>query len=250
MAAGNTIEEAIIQATCEIFERHATIQIIKPEKKVPSIDPDSLNNKIISKMIRFYQEHNVDVIIKDLSLDGRLPCIGILFTNRNLRPDLMEHRILISGAAFNLDEALTRCCTEAMQGRQTLTAPRPQLDRPTVPESQVRDYYMLMKCGISPKDISFLEEGEVRPYRRMEVHDVLEEIEEIKQICRLLNTDCIVLNHTHPVLKFPVVRVIIPGFSGFLPFLPQDILTSPTSKPTSAWQGQTFNRVMESFFAE
>ncbi|MBW2639284.1 MAG: YcaO-like family protein [Deltaproteobacteria bacterium] len=32
MAAGNTMEEAMIQASCEIFERHVQIQTIKPEK--------------------------------------------------------------------------------------------------------------------------------------------------------------------------------------------------------------------------
>jgi len=47
MAAGNTIEEAVVQASCEIFERHAQIQIIKPEKIVPSIDLDSVDNSTI-----------------------------------------------------------------------------------------------------------------------------------------------------------------------------------------------------------
>ncbi len=86
IAAGNTMEEAMIQASCEIFERHAQIHIIKPEKTVPSIDPDSVDNAVIKNMIQFYQGKNVDVIIKDLSLGGVLPCIGVLFINHNLSP--------------------------------------------------------------------------------------------------------------------------------------------------------------------
>lgn len=249
MAAGNTIEEAVIQASCEIFERHAQIQTIKPEKIVPSIELDSVDNPIIKDMIGFYNSRNVDVILKDLSFDGRLPCAGALFTNNNLRPDRLEHRILIPGASFTQDEGLTRCFTESMQGRETLRACRPQLDRPVAPRSHVDDFYMLMKCCVSLTDISFLEQGEMRNYQSIKIQDVLGEIEEIKKICRLFNTDCVVLDHTHPILNFSVARVIIPRVSDFLPFLRKDILVSETTKPATAWRGEEFSKLMQSFFA-
>jgi len=249
LAAGNTIEEAMVQASCEIFERYAQIQIIKPEKTVPSIDLDSVDNAVIKDMIKFYHGKNVDVIIKDLSFDGLLPCIGVLFINHNLSPDRLEHRILIPGVSFNLEEGLTRCFTESMQGRETLLAPRPQLDKPLVHRSRVNNFYLLMKCCISPKDISFLEQGEIGPYRNTKIKDVFGEIEEIKRICKLLNTDCIILDQTHPVLNFPVVRVIIPRISDFLPFLSQDILVSEATRPSATWRGARFRKIMKSFFA-
>ncbi len=249
LAAGNTIEEAMVQASCEIFERHAQIETIRPEKIIPSIDPDSVENESIRRMIAFYKENKVDVIIKDLSFDGLLPAIGVLFINHNLRSDRLEHRILIPGVSFNLDEALTRCFTESMQGRETLSTPRPQLDRPVIHRSQVDNFYLLMKCGISPKDISFLEQGETKDYGNVTVDDILGETEKIKGICKVLNTEPIILKQTHPVLDFPVVRVVIPRVSDFLPFLKQDILVSEATKPSAAWRGEEFNKVMESFFA-
>jgi YcaO-like protein with predicted kinase domain len=249
MAAGNTMEEAMIQASCEIFERHTQIQIIKPEKTVPSIDPDSVNNAVIKDMIKFYHGKNVDVIIKDLSLGGVLPCIGVLFINHNLSPDRLEHKILIPGVSFNMDEGLTRCFTESMQGRETLLAPRPQLDKPLVHRSRVNNFYLLMKCCISPKDISFLEQGEMGTYRNTKIKDLFSEIQELKKICNHFNTDCIILNHTHPVLNFPVVRVIIPRISDFLPFLNQDILVSEATRPSATWRGARFRKIMQSFFA-
>ena len=249
MAAGNTIEEAMVQASCEIFERHAQIQTIKPEKIVPSIDLDSVDSAVIRDMARFYQEKNVDVIVKDLSLDGLLPAVGVLFINNNLRPDRLEYRILIPGVSFNRDEGLTRCFTESMQGRETLLACRPQLDRPVVHRSHVRDYYMLMKCSVCLKDTSFLEQGEISTYKNTRIEDILGEIDEIKRICRLFNTDCVILDHTHPVLNFPVVRVVIPRVSDFLPFLRQDILVSEETKPSTAWRGEEFGKIMQSFFA-
>ena len=249
ISAGNTMEEAMIQASCEIFERHTQIQIIKPEKTVPSIDPDSVDNIVIKDMIKYYHGKNVDVIIKDLSLGGVLPCIGVLFINHNLSPDRLEHRILIPGVSFNMDEGLTRCFTESMQGRETLLAPRPQLDKPIVHRSRVNNFYLLMKCCISPKDISFLEQGEMGAYRNTEIKDVFSEIEELKKICNHFNTDCILLNHTHPVLNFPVVRVIVPRISDFLPFLSQDILVSEATRPSATWRGERFRKIMQSFFA-
>ena len=248
IAAGNTMEEAIVQASCEIFERHAQIQIIKPEKTVPTIDLNSVDNPLIRDMVAFYRNKNVDVMIKDLSLDGLVPCIGVLFTNHNLPSGRLEHKILIPGAAFNLDEGLARCFTESMQGRETLTAPRPQLDKPLVSKSMVHNFYMLMKCSISPKDISFLEKGETVPYSNRKIKDLTGEIEEIKKICRQFQTDCIILDQTHPVLKFPVARVIIPRVSDFLPFLNKDILVSEATKPSAAWRGRRFEKIMESFF--
>ncbi|MFC1515842.1 YcaO-like family protein [Thermodesulfobacteriota bacterium] len=250
MAAGNAIEEAIVQASCEIFERHAQIQIIKPETTVPSIDLASVDNAAIQDMIRFYQKNNVDVIIKDFSLGGLLPAVGVLFINNNLRPDRLEHKILIPGVSFNRDEGLTRCFTESMQGRETLTACRPQLDRPVVHRSVVNDHYLLMKCCVSLKDISFLEQGEIRTYKNIKVKDVLGEIEEIKGICKQFNTDLIILDHTHPTLNFPVVRVIIPRVSDFLPFLRPDILTSEATRPSAVWGGEAFSKMMQSFFLD
>jgi YcaO-like protein with predicted kinase domain len=249
MASGNTIEEAMIQASCEIFERHAQIQIIKPEKIVPSIDPDSVPNDIIKDMIRFYQSNNVDVIIKDLSLDGLLPATGVLFINNNLRSDRLEYRILIPGVSFNSEEGLIRCFTESMQGRETLRSCRPQLDRPLIHRSRVNDLYLLMKCCVSLKDISFLEKGDVKLYNGIKIKDIFGEIEKIKDVCRQLDTDCIIVNHTHPILNFPVVRVIMPRVSDFLPFLSPDILVSQASKPSTAWRGGEFSRVMQSFFS-
>ncbi|MBW1896587.1 MAG: YcaO-like family protein [Deltaproteobacteria bacterium] len=249
MAAGNTIEEALIQASCEIFERYAQIQVIKPGKTVPTIDLASVENPHIRDMIDFYKGQNIDVIIKDLSFDGLFPGVGVLFTNHNLRRDRLEFKMLIAGASFNGDEGLTRCFTEGVQGRKTLRNPRPQLDRPIPPESQVNDYYMVMRCGVSMKDLSFLEQGQTKVYKTIKVKGLLGEIEEIKRICKQLDTDCIILDHTHPVLGFPVVRVVIPRVSDFLPFLGKDILTSEQTRPSAQWRGSEFAGIMGSFFA-
>jgi hypothetical protein len=107
-----------------------------------------------------------------------------------------------------------------------------------------------MKCCISPKDISFLEKGEMGTYKNTQIKDVFGEIQGLKKICAHFNTDCILLDHTHPVLNFPVIRVIIPRVSDFLPFLSQDILVSEATRPSSTWRGERYRKIMQSFFEE
>ena len=248
LAAGNTLEEAMIQASCEVFERHTQIQIVAPEKSVPTIDKDSLQNSRLKDMIAFYESENVEIVLKDLSMDGRFPSIGVLYINRNIRPGRLEHKIMVPGVSFNMDEALSRCLTEVMQGRGTLQMPTPEFDRPVAHRSRIQNLYLLFKCCISQKDISFLEQGETVAYQNRKSRDIFEEIDGIKAICKALDTDFIVLDLTHPVLNFPVVRVVVPGYSDFLPFVHKDVLTSVETSPDSAWRGERFKTVMETFF--
>ena len=248
LAAGNTVEEALVQASCEVFERYTQIQIIKPERVVPTVDQSTLKNDQLKSMVAFYENENVEIVLKDFSLDGLFPSIGVLFINHNLRPGRLEHKILVPGVSFNIDEALSRCLTEIMQGRNTLKVSTPGLDRPVVPRSRIENLYLLFKCCVSQKDISFLEKGEVVAYRDFKSSDIFSEIEGIKKICRELETDCIVLNLTHPVLEFPVVRVDFPGISDFLPFVNKDILTSVDTNPDAAWRGEHYRGIMDSFF--
>ena len=248
MAAGNTLEEALIQAACEVFERHTQIQTIKPGKSVPSIDKETLENSRLKSMMAFYESENVEIILKDLSMDGRFPSIGALFINHNLRPGRLENKILVPGVSFNMDEALSRCLTEVMQGRNTLKVPSPAFDKPVSHLSRVENLYLLFKCCISQKDISFLEKGDTVAYRASRSEDIFAEIEAIKKICQALETDLVVLDLTHPVLEFPVVRVVLPGISDFLPFVYEDILTSINTNPDSTWRGEHYKSVMDSFF--
>ena len=249
IAAGNVPEEALIQACCEIFERSAQIQAVTKAMTIPSIDPATVDHPDFASVHDFYTRQNIQMTLKDLSFDSGFPVLGIVYTNHNLPADRLEHRTFIAGASMHSHEALSRCFTEGIQGRKTLKASRPQLDQPVQPRSQVDSYYMLMKCGVAPTDLGFLEQGEMRPFVSASASDLMQEIQALKEVCRCLGTDCILLDHTHPVLEFPVVRVVIPGVSDFLPFLPADILTNESTKPSTAWKGEEYKRIAQSFFA-
>lgn len=124
-----------------------------------------------------------------------------------------------------MQEALIRCFTERMQGRADL---EPAFDNQIHDDAQ--DYTLVMTDGVFEKDLTFLETGETVAFPQFAHGELLTEIEQIRAICRKMGTDCMVIDLTHPVLNFPVVRVIMPGVSDTLVFgsqLPRerDILT-------------------------
>lgn len=112
MAAGNTLKEALVQGTSELYER-MTIQYFyqtPPEKlfylKITNLDP-SLQQKIKA----MEENDNVKVQIFDLSYNYNLPTCMIL------AQDKKNHLFHIDfGAAPVIEIAIERCITELYQG--------------------------------------------------------------------------------------------------------------------------------------
>ena len=252
ISAGNTIEEAIVQAACEIFERYAMRKIISREI-LPTIDEDSIENPVFHSIIDSFRKDNVEIMIKDFSHGGLLPCIGILTINRNVPATSAERRVVQLGASFNREEALMRCFTERVQGRVDFQpSPKYQGVTCTAPEN-VSDYYFLLEDRVTDADISYMEQGNRVSFPANQMfRDCRDECEEIKKICRELRTDFIVVDHTHPVLQFPAVRVIMPGLSDVMAYYPPGLKTRDKLielTESACTYERTVIRLMESFFA-
>ena len=78
--------------------------------------------------------------------------------------------------------------------------------------------------GMLPyRDADFLREGEVIPFDPEPGHDdCLDDIAHAGAICDTLGKDLVVVDLTDPQIGFPVVQVIIPGYSDVLPYHPAD----------------------------
>jgi len=228
LAAGNTIEEAIVQASEEIFERYSAFKIIKNKIKVPTFDIKSLKNKKLSKMIKKLEKNNIDIIIKDFSL-GIFPSIGLFFINHNIKDDntkllqdFAKYRVRV-GSAFNREQALFRCLTEQLAGYNLKNFVRggfniqSEFYKKFEYKEHNSSFSNFFRRYYTNTDLSFLLDGEVLDFpENTETKDFLQDINEIKKITKSLNTDLIVINHTHPILKFPTVRVIVPAVSNLI----------------------------------
>jgi hypothetical protein len=67
----------------------------------------------------------------------------------------------------------------------------------------------------------FLKQGDVIPFSKGErFDDCLQDIEKAKSIFAKLGKDCLVIDFTDPRIDFPVVEVVVPGYSDVLPYYP------------------------------
>ena len=112
-AAGNTTEEAMVQAISEIVERHYKSRILTENIPLPDISEDTLKNYPISwEIIRFLREQDFLVTIKDCSLGDKFPVVCVCLVDRR------TGRYHTHFGAFPIFEiALQRTLTESFQGR-------------------------------------------------------------------------------------------------------------------------------------
>lgn len=109
MAAGNTIEEAIFQGTCELIERHWIGMVWKYRRPVPSIDIESVDCEIAKKIIKRITDVGYEIYLKDFSLGFELPVIAAI---RVYNGDIINIAV---GVSTNKKEALLRALTENYQ---------------------------------------------------------------------------------------------------------------------------------------
>lgn len=112
LCAGNTPQEAILQGLNEIFERYV-LQRLYIDKITPPTVPASYfaNSEILNRLERLRLTRGVSYEIKDCSLDGKFPVIGLLLVDRT--HNTYAFRL---GADASPVVALERCYTEAFQG--------------------------------------------------------------------------------------------------------------------------------------
>jgi len=232
-AAGNRVEEAIVHATNEVFERRIHLTVLRNKMIMPTIIPETIQNPVIRGLLEFMRAQDIEVTIKDLSFDGVMPCVGAYFKDRSIPAEYQFHHAFKVGASFNCEEALLRVFTEYAQGR------RKDEFRPNSPEALARilkpdfralpaqdescdNFLSAFMFGFVPyRDASFLEQGENAPFRSDTGHDdCIDDIAHARRICEMLDKDYIVVDLSDPETGFAVVQVVIPGYSDVLPFHP------------------------------
>lgn len=232
LAAGNTIEEAIFQGACEIFERYAACEIMSKKIVCPTIDIKTIDDDRIQNFIVMLNSLNIDVLIKDFTLNNKIPVIGVLFTNNNIKDDenplkkARYYKMINPGSHLDLREAIIRCLVERLQEvtKEELMY-RKEADI-------LYDFWIKTlknKYKANPKtfkhfyrqfyfygDMLFLESGSVISFDKVKNivnDDFYKDIQCIKEICINNNWDIQVINCTHKILNLPSVRVIIPPIS-------------------------------------
>jgi len=253
LAAGNTIDEAILHACYEIFERFALISFLKDHLyQANTIDNSSIKNKTIQNLIEFFEDKGFDIKIKDLSFNGLFPVYAVVFINKALPSDYLMYNTIKAGASFNSETAIIRCFTERLQGTDLDFESKNSIKRDNFIQNDKNDYLCLFFKGLCPVNLEDRCDGKVVPFVQRYELDLDTCIDKCISISKLMKTDLVVVTHIHPILKFPTVRVIMPGLSDFIKWWNPEKITrdfiGKYSKEEIDYQ-DTLSRIITSFFS-
>jgi len=233
MAAGNRIEEAIVHATNEVFERRVHITVLKQKLVMPTIDLATVEHPVIREQIEFLKDKEIEITLKDLSFGGEMPCVGAYFWDPNIPENYQFHHFFKVGAGFNLEEALIRVFTEYAQGRlldEFIKGSKEDQERvlkydlralKSVANDNDNNLSAFMFGFVPQVTAEYLKQGDIVPFNKGEKYDdCLQDIERAKATFLELGKDYIVIDFTDRKINFPVVEVVVPGYSDVLPYYP------------------------------
>jgi ribosomal protein S12 methylthiotransferase accessory factor len=199
-AAGNVLEEAILQSLCEVVERHVSSVISNERMITPSIDPLSVQDPAAKQLLDKFAAQSIQVFIKDFSLDTGIPTVGTLAWDPSTFPEKSEI-VFTAGTTPNAEKSLVRALTEIAQlaGDFELRTSY----RPTLPKykSLVEAEYITSPAQmVSIKKLPDLSDNNFKT-----------EIERCVSALSNLGMEVLVVDVTHPQLGIPSVYTIIPG---------------------------------------
>lgn len=234
LASGNTIEEAIIQGSCEIFERYSASKAIRNNEVLSTFDKRLIKSSYILDFMEFLRNNNIETLIKDISCD-LMPSVGVLFYNKNLEensnPFRRERCLTFQVASsFSFEEAISRCLSEYLQNNKFEEVKyRYKADNyllefqkkfPGVQHRSPNTPYTVFRSGLCTMDITHLLLGETIDFvpKVFSSNSVLEDIKMIEKIGSRLGSEVLIVDITDKVIDFPTVRVIIPRISDMFHF--------------------------------
>lgn len=231
-AAGNALEEAVLQSLCEVVERHVSSVISHDRPITPSIDPATVQDPVARELLDKFTAQGIEVYIKDFSLDTGIPSVGTLAWDPSTFPKRSEI-VFTAGTTTNPEKSLIRALTEIAQlagDFQNRTSYRPTL--PKYKSLKEADYITCPAPEVSIHSLPDLS------------HDNLKtEIERCVDCLASLDLEVLLIDVTHPKLQIPAVYTIIPGAhfldrtrDNTVPFHAAKILTQ-TLEPSQASDG-------------
>lgn len=206
MCAGNTASEALVQGFSEIIERYVSKQI-NNLNIFPEIPIEKVTNSILKAMIDDILDKGYKLAIKDFTLGGEYPCLGVLIMDINT----MSYFISI-GVHPIFDIALQRCITEAFQVHQVQSKMHPLIDLFTNKNS---DYVKQFVLGAHKGSMNLLESNNISTvYQNAFVENYSSNDEMLKIICnKLLDQNYDIYIKDMSYLGFPSFYIYVNGMS-------------------------------------
>lgn len=209
-AAGNTMEEALVQAMSEIVERHYSAQVLSEGLTVPDFPEEVLQAcPVAYQIITFLRENGFEVTVKDCSLGTKFPVVCVCLIDKKTGKYHTHF-----GAYPHFEIALQRTLTESFQGRNIQKVA--QFDNFFRTKKQGFDVGNLLNQlvkGTSERTPEFFT-ASAEPYQKtcgFAGKNNQELLQECVDFFVEMGYDILIRDYS--CLGFPTYQVIIPGYS-------------------------------------
>lgn len=207
-AAGNTIEEAILQGFLELVERDAYAIWWYNRLQVPQVDLDKIGDSYIRDLRAGFAAMDRDVWALDITNDLGIPAVVAVAHWKEGDAEFVE---VAAGAHFDPRVAALRAMTEL---NQFITIDRAKGGSPAPMEGEESgDPLPLRKHPyMKPKGKASFARS---PFKNFAALDRREQVLACVKHMARKGFDFLVLDQTRPDVEAPVVRVIVPGLRHF-----------------------------------
>ena len=209
LASGNTVEEAVFHALCEVIERDAWSLVEACRDTGPCVV--NMEDEIILDMQKKFADAQVDVRVRDITSDIGIPTMAAVADDVLLKdPVLLTIGI---GTHTSARIAVLRALTEVAQSR--LTQIHGAREDTTIAELRKKMGYERAKRI----NAYWFKENGLVDYNQIASYDSDDFLTDIRFMIEALNTQgldrVIVVDLTREEIGIPVVRVIVPGLEVF-----------------------------------
>ncbi|MDY7005528.1 MAG: TOMM precursor leader peptide-binding protein [Cyanobacteriota bacterium] len=211
-AAGNTIEEAILQGFMELVERDCVALWWYNRLSKPQVDLDSFDQSYFQHLKQYYQSLNRDLWVLDITSDLNIPCFAAISSRKDRE---VEDIVLGYGAHFDPEIAISRALTEANQilpnvlsfQEDGTTNYPPSADTLALKWWQtatlINQPYLVPNNEVIAKKSS--------DYFQLASDDLLEDVKLCQEIVEKNDMELLVLDQTRSDVGLRVAKVIVPG---------------------------------------
>lgn len=212
-AAGNTLEEAILQGFYELVERDAFAIWWYNQLQVPEVDLSTFDDEFLALASDYYARYERDVWLLDVTSDLGIPAFVAISRRPN---EATEDIIYGAGAHAHPRIAALRAICELNQCLTWLPRPGNRDGRPMIDDPLALWWWRtarLAECRwLSPRETTSRKASD---FKVVETDDSRDDVAYCRKLVEEKGMEFLVLEQTRPDIEMPVVRVIVPGMRHF-----------------------------------
>ncbi|KZS39008.1 hypothetical protein AWE51_10600 [Aquimarina aggregata] len=211
-AAGNTIEEAILQGFLELVERDAAAIWWYNRIQYPEVALETAGNEYVNKMMRYYKDINRSLYVLDITTDLEIPVFVAI--SHSIKEDEKDKVLYAFGAHVDANIALERAIIELNQllpvvindKKDYLTTDKVFID--WLNNATLKDNTYLIPLDKEKKNMQ-------ADYAKLCPATVYDSLQFCIEKAKKQGLETLALDLTQPDIGLSVAKVIVPGLRHF-----------------------------------